>query len=184
MDYQEIIAFHGHECPGLAIGYRMATAVMDQLAALRAADEEIVAIVENDACGVDALQCVTGCTFGKGNLIFHDYGKSVYTLYARSSGKGVRVLFHGKGIPEGMRENRKILSDWILKAPSRDMLRVTEVSVDEPTRARIHKSVPCDFCGELVMETRVRNVEGQRACIPCAKRHEKGGQPVTPPYDR
>ena len=103
MDYKEIISFHGHSCPGLAIGYRMATAAMEELALLRAEDEEIVAIVENDACGVDALQCITGCTFGKGNLIFHDYGKSVFTLYARSSGKGIRVLFHGEGIPAGMR---------------------------------------------------------------------------------
>ena len=46
----------------------MATAAMNELDSIRAEDEEIVAIVENDACGVDALQCVSGCTFGKGNL--------------------------------------------------------------------------------------------------------------------
>jgi formylmethanofuran dehydrogenase subunit E len=183
MDYQEIIAFHGHECPGLAVGYRMAKAAMDELAALRSSDEEIVAIVENDACGVDALQCVTGCTFGKGNLIFRDYGKNVYTLFSRTSGKGVRVLFHGKGIPEGMRESRQVMADWILKAPRKDILEATEVTVEEPARARIHQSVSCDFCGELVMETRVQNVEGKKACIPCAKRQGKGGQPVPPPYD-
>ena len=68
MTYDEIIQFHAHECPGLAMGYRMATASMSELDSIRAEDEEIVAIVENDACGVDALQCVTGCTFGKGNL--------------------------------------------------------------------------------------------------------------------
>ena len=60
MTYEEIIQFHGHECPGLAMGYRMATAAMNELDSIRAEDEEIVAIVENDACGVDALQCVTG----------------------------------------------------------------------------------------------------------------------------
>jgi len=60
MTYEEIIQFHGHECPGIAMGYRMATAAMDKLDSIRAEDEEIVAIVENDACGVDALQCVTG----------------------------------------------------------------------------------------------------------------------------
>ena len=65
MTYEEIIQFHGHDCPGLAMGYRMATVAMDKLDSFRAEDEEIVAIVENDACGVDALQCVTGCTFGK-----------------------------------------------------------------------------------------------------------------------
>jgi formylmethanofuran dehydrogenase subunit E len=60
MTYEEIIQFHGHECPGLAMGYRMATAAMSELDSTRAEDEKIVAIVENDACGVDALQCVTG----------------------------------------------------------------------------------------------------------------------------
>lgn len=44
----------------------MCRANMEALKSLRAEDEEIVAIVENDACGVDDLQCVTGCTFGKG----------------------------------------------------------------------------------------------------------------------
>jgi len=96
MTYTEIVKFHGHECPGLAIGYRMASAALEELRSTRAEDEEIVAIVENDACGVDALQCVTGCTFGKGNLLFRDYGKQVYTLYSRSTGSGVRVVFHGE----------------------------------------------------------------------------------------
>jgi formylmethanofuran dehydrogenase subunit E len=73
-DYQQIIEFHGHSCPGLAMGYRMAAAVMDVLKKARAEDEELVAIVENDACGVGALQCLSGCTFGKGNLLFKDYG--------------------------------------------------------------------------------------------------------------
>ena len=56
MTYEEIIQFHGYECPGLAMGYRMATAAMNKLDSIRAEDEEIVAIVENDACGVDALK--------------------------------------------------------------------------------------------------------------------------------
>ena len=84
MTYEEIIQFHGHECPGLAIGYGMATAAMEKLDSIRAEDE-LVSIVENDACGVDALQCITGCTFGKGNLLFRDYGKNIYTIYCRSS---------------------------------------------------------------------------------------------------
>ena len=95
MTYSEIVAFHGHSCPGLAVGYRMSRAAMDALSEMRSGDEQLVAIVENDACGVDALQCVTGCTFGKGNLIFRDFGKQVFTLYSRDSRKGVRVLFHG-----------------------------------------------------------------------------------------
>jgi formylmethanofuran dehydrogenase subunit E len=52
----------------------MATAAMELLESFRAEDEELVAIAKNDACSVDALQCVTGRTFGKGNLLFRDYG--------------------------------------------------------------------------------------------------------------
>lgn len=168
MDYAEIASFHGHECPGLAIGYRMACSAMEALNAFRSEDEEIVAIVENDACGVDALQCVSGCTFGKGNLLFRDFGKQVYTLYSRSTGKGIRVVFHGKGIPGNLRGDRSILADYILKAPETEILSLTQVVVDEPEPARILNSVPCTICGESVMDTRLRQVNGKPACIPCA----------------
>ena len=114
MTYAEIVKFHGHECPGLAIGYRMASAGMKAIGSLRAEDEEIVSIVEKDACGVDALQCITGCTFGKGNLIFHDYGKHVYTIYSRSLRKGVRVVFHFNVVPDNIREDRKMKYWWPL----------------------------------------------------------------------
>ena len=96
VEFKQIVRFHGHTCPGLTIGYRMSKAAMNFLSDSRAKDEEIVAIVENDACGVDAVQYLTGCTFGKGNLIFKDYGKQVYTFYSRNKGKGVRMVYRGR----------------------------------------------------------------------------------------
>jgi len=42
---------------------------LKKLRSHRATDEEFVAIVENDSCSVDAIEVVTGCTMGKGNLI-------------------------------------------------------------------------------------------------------------------
>jgi formylmethanofuran dehydrogenase subunit E len=89
--YEEAVKFHGHSCPGLAMGWRMTKAALDHFSSERAEDEEMVAIVENDACGTDAVQFLSGCTFGKGNLIFKDYGKMVYTFYHRASGKAVRI---------------------------------------------------------------------------------------------
>jgi formylmethanofuran dehydrogenase subunit E len=169
MTYAEIVRFHGHECPGLAIGYRMAAAALEALAAVRAEDEEIVAIVENDACGVDALQCLTGCTFGKGNLLFRDYGKQVYTLYARGTRQGVRVVFHGKGLPERARDDREAYAAQVLSAPQEAVVSVTSVVVPEPEPARIRDSIPCAVCGEKVMESRVRQVDGEAVCIPCFK---------------
>ena len=59
---EQAIAFHGHFCPGLTIGFRAALIGMRKLGVQRAYDEELVAIAETDACGVDAVQVLTGCT--------------------------------------------------------------------------------------------------------------------------
>ena len=171
MTYDDIVRFHGHTCPGLAIGYRMASAGLEALKAVRAEDEELVSIVENDSCGVDALQCLTGCTFGKGNLLFRDHGKQVYTIYSRTTGKGVRIVFHGHGMPDGLRDDRDAYAQWILSAPQERMLSVTPVSFPEPEPAGIMKSVLCGLCGEPVMESRVRDVGGKPVCIPCFVKH-------------
>ena len=169
MEYADVVRFHGHECPGLAMGFRMTTAGLEALRHERSADEELVAIVENDACGVDAVQFLAGCTFGKGNLRFRDYGKQAYTFYSRTSGKGVRVLFHGRGMPEGMTDRRE-RELYILSAPVDALLTVTPVTVDEPEPARIRESVTCALCGEQVMQTRTVQHKAGEVCRPCAER--------------
>jgi formylmethanofuran dehydrogenase subunit E len=168
MEYSEIVAFHGHSCPGLAMGYRMSSAAMAKLGLDRSGDEEIVAIVENDACGVDALQYVSGCTFGKGNLVFRDYGKNVYTLFSRKSGRGMRVLFHGKGIPEGLRENRAAYAEFLMSCPEETIIELQPVVYDMPALARIRNSVVCPRCQEFVMESRLQQINGRSICIPCS----------------
>jgi formylmethanofuran dehydrogenase subunit E len=167
--YEDAVRFHGHSCPGLAVGYRMAQAALAALEADRACDEELVAIVENDACGVDAVQLVAGCSFGKGNLLFRDHGKLVYTFFSRKTGHGVRVLGHRRGMPAGLEDDREARTRWILTAPESDVVSCSQVTIDEPAGARVFHSVPCAACGELVMQTRLREVGGQLLCIPCAE---------------
>ena len=169
-DYQQIVEFHGHSCPGLAMGYRMASAAMEVLNKSRAEDEELVAIVENDACGVDALQCLSGCTFGKGNLLFRDYGKHVYTLYSRVSRKGVRVSLKVQDMPQSLQDDREMYTQWLLSSPQAEFLSVEAVDITDPEPARIFESMICESCGEGVMEIRTRQVDGRNMCIPCATR--------------
>lgn len=168
MTFYDMVTFHGHSCPGLAMGYRMSLAAMEALGIDRSSDEEVVALVENDACGVDALQLLSGCTFGKGNLIFRDFGKSVYTLWSRTSGKGVRILFHGNGIPEGLREDRTAYREFILTCPEEAIISRGEPATAVPRPAIIRDSMVCQSCGEKVMATRAREKDGMMLCIPCA----------------
>jgi formylmethanofuran dehydrogenase subunit E len=68
-DLDKVVAFHGHLCPGLLIGYRAAKAARQALGlAAPSQDEELVAVVENNSCSVDAFQVLLSTTFGKGNL--------------------------------------------------------------------------------------------------------------------
>ena len=49
-DFKKCVDFHGHVCPGLAIGYVAGKTGLEWLKENRAEDEEIVSIVETDAC--------------------------------------------------------------------------------------------------------------------------------------
>lgn len=192
--FDDAVAFHGHRCPGLALGYRAAGVGLEALDAAPSDDEEVVAVVENDACGVDGIQVRTGCTFGKGNLRFLDHGKHVYTFYNRATGRGVRVVSRpdfstarfdpgfgalrervhgGTASPEERNEyDRRLraVCDAILAAPADDLFVVAPLEAPLPEPAQIHRSVVCDACGESVSEHRVVERDGRRLCIPCAKR--------------
>jgi formylmethanofuran dehydrogenase subunit E len=189
--FQESIRLHGHACIGLAVGYAAARVALERLAIARAEDEELVAIVECDACGVDAIQSVLGCTLGKGNLIYRDHGKNVFTVIDRRKNQGVRIaltadlfnrtseqealmmkVFGGKA-DDGERqafwaEQKKKIEDF-LADPAERWFRIDRVRPKVPERARLFSSLICEQCGEQVMEPRVRLREGKKVCIPCAE---------------
>lgn len=184
--FAEAAAFHGHACPGLALGYRVAVTAMNRLGARRAEDEDMVAVVENDACSVDAVQFVCGCTFGKGNLVFCDHGKHVYTFFNRATGEGIRIYAEppektdseiavlarksDRSAEEQGRldDGRQRRTDWLLTLPENDLLRITDTREPPPSKARIHASSRCAVCGERMMETRCRVSGDNTLCIPCA----------------
>ncbi len=188
--YDEVVRFHGHSCPGLALGYRVGLRALKELGLEKgSSDEEILAIVENDSCAVDAIQVLTGCTFGKGNLIFKDYGKQIYTIVKRPSGEGVRVSIDytppeeteeeksaWKRYMEGGRSeeilrivhSRKARRlEAILSASDEELMKVKKVRIELPPEARIYKSVRCEVCGEKVAEPKARLMDGRIVCIPC-----------------
>ena len=168
-DFIACAQFHGHACPGLAMGYRATLAGMQALGAGRSADEELIAIVENDSCAVDAVQSLASCTYGKGNLFLRDHGKQVYTFARRDSRRAVRIaLKSSRGRGHAGEMSREERMAWLLSAPADEILDVREVAIELPQEAGIHQSVPCEACGEAAMATRIREVGGRKLCIPCA----------------
>ena len=200
---EKTIAFHGHSCPGLAVGIRAAELALKEIG--RAPDEEIVAVVETDMCAVDAIQYLTGCTFGKGNLIHKDYGKSAFTFYRRRDGKAIRLVarpsssggdrssatagdvrnllskLNKKLLEERLtdeeqkiwQETRAAIIQRIMESPLEDLFEIKTPPDPAPKKARILDSLICASCGEQVMETRTRRFHGQVFCIPCFDAVEK-----------
>ena len=188
-ELRDVIQFHGHLCPGLALGYRVAKAALRELDAERPQDEELVAVVENDSCAADAVQFVTGCTFGKGNFLFRDHGKHVYTFWNRRTGKGVRISEDFRGFEsdprfadlkkrqeagEDVSRERSVYmmekSAAILNADEKELLSISPANALPPGEAKIRKSLRCPECGEKFMESRGRMKDGRLLCIPCAER--------------
>jgi formylmethanofuran dehydrogenase subunit E len=187
--FSEVTKFHGHICPGTAIGYRAAEIAINKLGSSRATDEEFLAIVENDSCSVDAIQVLTGCTMGKGNLIFKDYGKHVYTFVNRDSGDVLRLSLNksideidpdfeklrDKSFSESVNEEDELefekhknnISQQILDLPDNELFMIELINMDIPDEAHIFRSVRCAKCGELVAEHRLRVENGNMVCIPC-----------------
>lgn len=195
--WQRCRDFHGHVCPGLALGYvatRLALAKLQEID--RAEDEELVAVVENDACFVDAVQVLTGCTFGKGNFFHKDYGKIALTLFSRRSGRGVRVALKGDVLtqnPEHAELLKKVMSGRadeaerarfqelharrireILAADPESLFDSTTADGPIPERARMEPSKPCNGCGEPTMPSKMVTGPSGLLCRACAESSRSG----------
>lgn len=190
------IEFHGHTCPGLAIGIRLSELAMEHLD-IHNADAK-VCVAETDMCALDAVQFLTGCTFGKGNLVHRDYGKSGFTFFNRDSKRGFRALFREEFRNSDPRRNKmmelmkKVSSgeadesekkqcleykegsiQRIMDAELKQLFTVKEISEPPVRPAKILQSIKCESCDEMTMESRIRRFDGRYLCIPCFMEHEQ-----------
>ncbi len=191
---KETIAFHGHNCPGLAIGIRVAEYAKNHFSNTPSA--ALVCVTETDMCGVDAIQYLTGCTYGKGNLIHRDYGKTAFSFYDRDKNTGIRLLLkpESRGERYGemaemmakkvagtlseeeslkLTELRSIMENRLLTLPLEDLFSVEELENEPPRPPRILQSLTCEACSEQTMESRTRRFGGKTLCIPCYRNVEQ-----------
>lgn len=189
-----VVSFHGHSCPGLAIGIRAAEYALQELEDVRMAD--LVCVTETDMCGVDGIQFLTKCTFGKGNLIHRDYGKAAFSFYDRHSGKGFRLLLRSdakgdegettsqlmikKGSGKISEKEKKDLSSSrvnlirrLMEQPMQKLFDLEPLDTLPPRRPRILESITCEQCMEATMESRTRRFAGETLCIPCYEKVEQ-----------
>lgn len=186
---------HGHLCSYSAYGVKAGYIAMRELGKKNKGMEEIVAIVETNNCFSDGIQLVTGCTFGNNGLIFRDFGKTAVTV-ARRDGSAIRIALNpdfedsaAERYPEAhslfdkivvrreeateeeekrMRQLFTEMSFEQLDVPEDELFMIEHKTIKVPAYAPIFSSTKCAFCDEKVMATRIKEMDGKPACIPCS----------------
>ena len=167
--WEKAAAFHGHVCPGLTIGYKAALYAIDLLDLTFSKDEQVVCVSENDACGVDAIQVILGCSIGKGNLLFHMRGKQAFSFYNRKTGKSVRLVL--KPNPKAM--TREESFQYYQSCDPSQMFDVKQTTIQLPEKARLFESYVCECCGESTGANWIRLAGGKKLCLDCYESYDR-----------
>lgn len=169
--WEKAVAFHGHECPGLAIGFMACQAAREKIKIGTSDDEQIVCVTENDACGVDAIQALLSCTIGKGNLIFRNTGKQAFSFFNRTNGKKIRVCL----IPNKNKDmERDEWKEYLLNSDVNKIFTFSKPKFELPEAARIFNTIICEICGEGVPEHKIRIQDGKKVCLDCYTGYSRG----------
>ncbi len=193
--FEHGLALHGHRCPAMPMGLRVGAAALNALEVERAADGQLVALLELGdnhcaTCFADGVQMITGCTFGKGNIKKLHYGKWGLTLVEVASGRAVRVTpraevmlankqtaffkdYREKGIPASQvpLEIVQPLVDRVMNASAEQLLSVSAIFQHVIERhPHSFAGLVCAECGEMVVEGYARLSGERQVCIPCHER--------------
>ena len=166
--WNDCVAFHGHECGGLTIGYKASLYAIALLNLQFSQDEQVVCIAENDACGVDAIQVMLGCSVGKGNLLFHIRGKSAYSFYNRRTGASVRLVLRPR---PGMTREESFA--YYQSCTPEELFEVKPTTIPLPEKARLFDSHICDQCGETTGANWIRLCGEKKLCLDCCDSYNR-----------
>jgi formylmethanofuran dehydrogenase subunit E len=194
-DRQELVdtfAFHGHRCWASTAGVRAGLAALRALDVPRAGSKSLHAIVEigdhhGAMCFADGVQCVTGCTFGKGNIVKTGHGRLAVTVVDKEGARQVRVAYkptlqpwikassfmrqRAAGVPADQipDADQWELVDLVWDAPEDDVLAVGQVAcADWEEPEEVVRFAICPACQELVAEPYLRVVAGEQRCLACS----------------
>ncbi|MBU2512496.1 formylmethanofuran dehydrogenase subunit E family protein [bacterium] len=137
----QVADFHGHRCPGIAYGLRVALTAIQEID-IKPGDDVIVQ-TETSLCPVDAIQVITGCTFGNGKLVFNPTGKQTFSFWNLTSGRAIRITCNKIGtIQADIDPSKPAMSlleskiDVVLQSEIKDFLEISIIPANPPENQR------------------------------------------------
>lgn len=187
--FEDVVKFHGHICPGISFGYR-ATLLALRLMGFQGKNigQTHTVISENDVCGVDAIQFVSGCTIGNDSLLINNVGKQAYSFVNKKNGEGYRIMLKvplwktaeplhlhelvKTGVATDKEKEEFIAARTargkeLMEIPDDELLVAKKVKVKLPKKARLTPEVTCSVCHEKVMSAYIETLNGEPICLSC-----------------
>ncbi|MDK2888619.1 MAG: formylmethanofuran dehydrogenase subunit [Thermoanaerobacter sp.] len=188
-DWENVVSFHGHPCCLLAIGYRATRVALEKLGA-GVPGHDLVAVVENRTCAADAVQVMSGCTFGKRNFVYRDNGKYVFTFARMGERQALRVslkagvlsregdefvtlmekVANGVATEEEREEfyrRQEPLMKYILEGPVEEIFEMQVVNLEKSLPELCLQMITCSRCGEEMMKDHAFFQNGRPVCKDC-----------------
>jgi formylmethanofuran dehydrogenase subunit E len=79
--WELVIDFHGHTCPGIALGYRVAQLALKEMGMHPNLESQCIVKAYIRTCAVDAFQVLNRATTGRRALFIEDLNKHVYQFH-------------------------------------------------------------------------------------------------------
>lgn len=187
--WNQAVKFHGHVCPGVAVGFRASIYALKLLDLTGNISESYYAVAENDVCGLDGVQIVTGCTIGNDSLIIDNQGKKAFSFVHKKTGDGIRVLLkvplwgdyneavelHHK-VKKGETTSQEKERFFTLRGkrglelldyPDKALFSFSKINLKIPSKPRLHNFVTCAICQEPTMLPWIKRKDDLEVCSKC-----------------
>ena len=89
--WEQVIDFHGHTCPEISLGYRVAQIAIRELGIRPAPNSELSVIANAHSCALDAFQVLNHVTYGRGQLIVNEKKSHVYHFQYSGTSEGLQI---------------------------------------------------------------------------------------------
>ena len=89
--WEQVIDFHGHTCPEISVGFRVAQIAMRELGIRPTPSSELTVTASTHSCALDAFQVLNRATYGRGNLRVNETKEHVYHFQYTGTSEGILI---------------------------------------------------------------------------------------------
>lgn len=139
--------------------------------------KRLFVFMETDGCAADGVSVATGCWVGRRTMRMVDFGKVAATFVDRDSGRAFRIHPHPESRQRAVDDRPDARSRWHAQREAYQTLPDQKLLVARPVALQVDLDlliskpgvrVPCDVCGEEVINEREVHGQQRTICRACA----------------